>query len=304
MNKIKFLSAQPAIDYYAWQVEVQIVNLMLTGYDPEQMYVVAGYQDEIPESWLKLQKVHSRVNFFFYEDTLGDCKYLPAIQAHILKKHFKEHPDSSAYFFVDADFAFTRFLDFGKFLNDDKWYFSDTISYIGYEYIASKGEEVLDAMCSVVGISKELVKSNQENSGGAQKLMKNLTHEYWEMVERYSFELYDVMMQLQHVRNDGSNHGIQAWTASMWAELWTAWKLGIEVVVPREFDFCWATCNIKRWDQVFFFHNAGVMSDKDEMFHKAKYMDSYPYNSNEKVSEYKCSYNYYKLVKSIDSCLV
>jgi hypothetical protein len=104
MNKIKFLSAQPAIDYYAWQIEVQIINLMLTGYDPEQINVVAGYQENIPECWLKLQKVHSRVNFFFYEDTLGECKYLPAIQAHILKKHFKENPDNTPYFFVDADF--------------------------------------------------------------------------------------------------------------------------------------------------------------------------------------------------------
>jgi hypothetical protein len=304
MNKIKFLSAQPAIDYYAWQVEVQIVNFMLTGYDPEQMYVVAGYQEEIPNSWLNLQKVHSRVNFFFYEDTLGECKYLPAIQSHILKKHFKKHPDNSAYLFVDADFIFTKYLDFDKFLVDDKWYFSDTISYIGHDYIVSKGEEVLDAMCNVVGISKDIVKNNQNNSGGAQKLMKNLTHEYWELVEKYSFELYEVMMKLQHIRKDGSNHGIQAWTASMWAELWTAWKLGIDVVVPREFNFCWATCHIKKWDDVFFFHNAGVMSDKDEMFYKAKYMDEFPYNSNENVSEYKCSYNYYKLIKSIDSCLV
>jgi hypothetical protein len=304
MNKMKFLSAQPAIDYYAWQVEVQIMNFILTGYEPEQINVVAGYQESIPESWIKLRDTFESVNFFFYEDTLGDCKYLPAIQAHLLKKHFKENPDDTPYFFHDADFIFTRYLDFTPYLNDDKWYFSDTISYIGYDYIVSKGEEVLDAMCDVVGISKELVKDNQNNSGGAQKLMKNLTAEYWDLVERYSFELYDVLLKLQHVREDGSEHGIQAWTASMWAELWTAWKMGIEVVVPRQFDFCWATCHSKKWDNVFFFHNAGVTSDKDGMFHKAKYMDSYPYDSNDDVSEYKCSYYYYKLIKSIDSCLV
>lgn len=304
MNKIKFLSAQPAIDYYAWQVEVQIINFILTGYEPEQINVVAGYQESIPECWIRLRDTFKSVNFFFYEDTLGDCKYLPAIQAHLLKKHFKDNPDDTPYFFHDADFIFTRYLDFTPYLNDDKWYFSDTISYIGYDYIVSKGEEVLDAMCDVVGISKELVKDNQNNSGGAQKLMKNLTAEYWDLVERYSFELYDVLLKLQHVREDGSEHGIQAWTASMWAELWTAWKLGIEVVVPRQFDFCWATCHSKKWDNVFFFHNAGVTSDKDGMFHKAKYMDSYPYDSNDDVSEYKCSYYYYKLIKSIDSCLV
>jgi hypothetical protein len=304
MNKMKFLSAQPAIDYYAWQVEVQIMSFILTGYEPEQINVVAGYQESIPESWIKLRDTFESVNFFFYEDTLGDCKYLPAIQAHLLKKHFKENPDDTPYFFHDADFIFTRYLDFTPYLNDDKWYFSDTISYIGYDYIVSKGEEVLDAMCDVVGISKELVKDNQNNSGGAQKLMKNLTAEYWDLVERYSFELYDVLLKLQHVREDESEHGIQAWTASMWAELWTAWKRGIEVVVPRQFDFCWATCHSKKWDNVFFFHNAGVTSDKDGMFHKAKYMDSYPYDSNDDVSEYKCSYYYYKLIKSIDSCLV
>lgn len=304
MNKIKFLSAQPAIDYYAWQVEVQIMNFMINGYSPEQINVVAGYQGDIPESWNKLKNHFTSVNFFFYEDTLGECKYLPAIQAHILKKHFKENPDNSCYFFHDADFIFTKYLDFSKFLDDDKWYFSDTTSYIGYDYIVSKGEEVLEAMCNVVGISKETVKKNQNNSGGAQKLMKNLSAEYWELVEKNSFGLYDTMMTLQHVRNDGSNHGIQVWTASMWAELWTAWKMGIEVVVPEEFDFCWATCNSRMWDKVYFFHNAGVMSDKDGMFHKAKYMDKLPYNSNDVVTDKHCSYYYYKLIKSIDSCLV
>ena len=39
-------------------------------------------------------------------------------------------------------------------------------------------------MCKVVGIDKAVVKANQENSGGAQKLMKGLTSQYWEKVER------------------------------------------------------------------------------------------------------------------------
>lgn len=305
MKRLRFLSAQPAIDYYSWQVEVYIHNFLSLGYKENHIDVVAGYQEDIPESWIKLQKRFPKARFFFYEDTMGECNYLPAIQGHLLKKHFKAHPylKRDAIFFHDADFLFTKYFDFSKFLSDDNWYFSDTISYIGYEYIMSKGEEVLDAMCETVGIDKDVVKNNQKNSGGAQKLFKNIDHEYWEQVEECSLKLYSVLMDKQHVRRDGDQYGIQAWTASMWAELWIGWKLGHNVIVPIEFDFCWATCPVSRWEDVNFFHNAGVMNNKSGMFCKAGYMDKYPFKEELNVLPDRCSYMYYKLLKSIDSCL-
>ena len=306
MMNLRMISAQPAIDYYTWQVEVYLTNFISLGYNGNNIDVVAGYEGSVPDSWRKLQQKFPYVRFFFYEDTMGECKYLPAIQAHLLKKHFKEHPylSKEAIFFHDADFVFTRYMDFSKFLNDDKWYFSDTISYIGYDYIMSKGEEVLDAMCDIIGIDKSVVKDNQLNSGGAQKLFKNIDYKYWEMVEEYSNKLHDKLSNMQHVKKNEDPYGIQSWTASMWAELWTGWKLGHQVVVPPEFDFCWATCPSSRWEEVYFFHNAGVPSSNQGMFYKAQYMDKLPFNEKLELSDSRCSYMYYNIIESVDSCLV
>jgi len=303
MRTLRMISAQPALDYYAWQVEAYIHNFTSLGY--KNIDVIAGYQDDIPESWHKLVENYSDVaHFYFYEDTLGKCNYPPAIQAHILKKHFELHPSNDAFFFHDSDFIFTKYMDFSPYLADDTWYFSDTVSYIGYDYIMSKGEEVLSAMCNQVGIKKEIVKANKHNSGGAQKLMKNLTSIYWRKVELDAKALYNLLVRMQNVKKEGDPYGIQSWTASMWAELWNAWYFGKHVEVIKEFDFCWATCPISRWDDVYFFHNAGVQNNKQDMFYKADYMHKLPFGTDLKLSDKRCSYNYYQLIKEMKSCLV
>jgi hypothetical protein len=304
--RLRFLSAQPAIDYYAWQVEVYLHNFLYLGYSGNDIDVVACYMEEIPESWRKIQAKFPYVRFFFYEDNMGECNYPPAIQSYMLEQHFREHPylKDDAIFFHDCDFLFTKYFDFSPYLNDDTWYFSDTISYIGANYIKSKSEEVLDRMCSVIGIDRKLVEDNQENSGGAQKLMKNIDHEYWAEVYKNSRNLYDELVKMSSLKKEGDPYGIQVWTASMWSELWTAWKLGHEVRVPDEFDFCWATCPISSWDTHYFFHNAGVQDENQGMFFKADYIDSYPFNEEIDVNKDRCSYNYYNFMKSIDSCLV
>jgi len=303
---LRLLSAQPATDYYAWQVEVYLHNFLKLGYNGNYIDVVSGYRGLVPESWRKIQQKFPYVRFFFYENKMADGLYSPAIQAHILEQHFKQHPylQNDAIFFHDCDFIFTKFFDFSPYLNDDNWYFSDTISYIGSEYIRSKGEEVLDAMCKTIGISKEIVIQNQKKSGGAQKLMKNVTADYWREVYENSINLYETLKSVSHIKKEGDPNGIQVWTASMWSELWTAWKRGFNTEVPREFDFCWATCPIERWSDVSFFHNAGVADNKSGMFFKAEYIDKLPYATNLQINDKRCSYNYYKQLKSINSCLV
>ena len=72
MRTLRMMSAQPALDYYAWQIEVCIHNFASLGY--KNIDIVAGYQDEIPESWNRLYQTYSDIaRFFFYKDTMGDC---------------------------------------------------------------------------------------------------------------------------------------------------------------------------------------------------------------------------------------
>ena len=303
---LKLISAQPATNYYAWQVEVYLNNFISNGYDPLIIQVVGCYVDKIPDSWNRLIDRFEDVGFYLYKNDTINLEYAPAIQSYMLKKHWDAHPHLSGHacFFHDADFLFTRHFDFTSFLNDSVWYLSDTISYIGADYIKSKSEDVLNHMCNTVRIKRDVVERNQENSGGAQKLMKNVTSEYWESVYNTSIELYAALKEVAHFKRDTDPHGIQIWTASMWAELWTAWKMGFETRVPKEFDFCWATCHISRWDEVSFFHNAGVGDSKSDMFFKADYIDSYPYGIDIKISKDRCSINYLKAIHEVDSCLV
>ena len=134
--------------------------------------------------------------------------------------------------------------------------------------------------------------------------MKNLDSEYWTKVESDGIRLYDKLISMQHVKKDGDPYGIQAWTSSMWAELWNGWMAGHNVVVPKDFDFCWATCPSERWDQTYFFHNAGVQNNSQGMFYKAQYADRLPYKEDLEISEHRCSHRYYMEMKSVDSCLL
>jgi hypothetical protein len=82
---------------------------------------------------------------------------------------------------------------------------SDTIGYIGYDYLknCSKNyetkfencgnEELIDLMCDVIGIDKEVIIKNQNNSGGGQYLIKNTNYEVWEKIYKNSNELHLIM---------------------------------------------------------------------------------------------------------------
>lgn len=296
---LKYISAQPAIDYFAWQTEVYLHNFLNLGILGEDIHVIAAYDNKVPENWVRLTETFPTVQFFFYRDTRVNKVYIPSIQAHVLRKHFTKYREleSNAFFFHDSDFTFTKKFDFEPYLQDDVWYFSDTISYIGADYIKSKSELILDKMCEIVGIKKSIVEANQLNSGGAQKLMKNLTPEYWRDVEIHSNELYTKLGELQNLKPADDPYTLQIWCASMWAELWNAWKFGNEVRVPKSFDFCWATDPANRWDEVSFFHNAGVTDSTSGMFFKGAYTNKIPYGEDLVLDENKCSYLYFNQIK-------
>lgn len=295
-----YLSAQPATDYYAWQVEVYLNNFLSMGIEGENIHVVNSVEDErtIPLNWNRIRNSFPTVNFYFYKDTRMDRSYVPGVQAHILKKHFQANQwlEKEAVFFHDSDFVFTKKFNFEPYLKNDVWYFSDTISYIGADYIKNKSKDLLQIMCDIVGVDREFVEDNQNNSGGAQKLIKNVDYKYWEEVEKSSLSLYKIP-DIERYKHEKDPHPLQIWCASMWAELWTAWKLNREVRVIKDFDFCWATDPIQKWGNVYFYHNAGVTNSTSGMFYKGDYIDKLPYDTKLKLDKTKCSILYYKLIK-------
>lgn len=315
-----YLSCQPAIARYSWEVEVYLTNFAAMGVPLQNCHVVCGYDAdavEMPEQWQKLQAKFQNVKFFFYPDTRDTAgrRYLPSLQAHLLEKHWLncKYLEQEAVFFHDADFIFTKPFDFTPYLRDQFWYFSDTISYIGAEYIRSKGESILDAMCQVAGIDKELVVARQQFSGGAQKLIKNATAQYWQAVYKTSIALWDAIPPLseairqERIAAGESYHPLQHWTMSMWAELWEGWKLGYQTRVPKAFDFMFATNPIGDWHRLAFFHNAGVLQSQNRtMFFKGDWANRTPYGLQlPELDKTRASHKYFEWIKRTgrDTCL-
>jgi hypothetical protein len=103
-------------------------------------------------------------------------------------------------------------------------------------------------------------------------------------------------------------HELQHWTMSMWAELWTGWKLGKSTRVVKEFNFMFATNPIGDWETYPFFHNAGVMSnDRDKLFYKGDYDNRLPYKYTLlDADKTKASYRYWEWIQKVgkNSCLI
>ena len=280
-----FVSAQPDNIYFHWQVEVYMYQFSKFGII-DNCHVLFGYSGDSPsEGGLKLQKMYK--NIHFYKDERVDKTYIPTIRPHILAKFFNEFPDlGKNVFYHDSDILFVTLPDFASMLNDDIGYLSDTISYIGYNYIMEcckrykdKFAELADddlfiGMCKEVDIDPNLIIRNQKNSGGAQYLLKNINGAYWEECERMCVSLYKYMCSYE--QKYPIAHHIQKWTADMWAVLWNYWKIGGQTKVHQQLDFSWATDTMKEYNSRTIFHLAGVSGDKcKDRFYKGLYTNKH-----------------------------
>jgi hypothetical protein len=307
MNKtLRFVSAQPAIPYYTWQVEVMINNFMEMGVNPNLVDIVCSIENGvIPEAWLKLAQGYP-ARFFFYNDTRTTKHYTSSIRPNILKQHWLARPEihCDTIFYHDCDITFTKPVKewiTDEMINDEKWYGSDTRWYIGYDYIKGKGDDVLNKMCEIVGIDKKLVEANELNSIGAQYIMKDVNFYFWERVERECENLFKDITALNKEKKklDPSHHELQIWCSDMWAVLWGAWKMGKETVCHPNMDFSWATESEETYFSRNIFHNAGITDSHKDLFQKFKFMDRLPYNTDLTIKEKMGSWHYYQLIQRI-----
>jgi hypothetical protein len=295
---MKFLIALPDHTYYLWQMLVQINNFRKLGYEQDIIYVIGITQ---PQQSYALNRMINNGNFkckiYVYRDDRVDYSYSPSTTANILKKLFIDYPEyeKESFFYIDPDVIFTKKIKFSDLLNNDIWYLSDTRSYINSKYIKSKGSELFVKMCDVVGIDPKIVEENDENAGGAQCLMKNLTYKYWEKVEKDCIELYRLMKNTE--KTYCPEAPIQSWTAEMWSVLWNGWLFGNKTKIIKRFDFSWATDPIEKWEKTNIFHNAGAINEQNGQFLKTKYQTSPFYDK--KIQMMKNSYCSQKYVEEI-----
>jgi hypothetical protein len=323
MKQLRYVCAQPAIPYYTWQVEVMLNNFIEMGVNPNHIDVVCTKPNgEIPEAWSKLAHKYA-ARFFFYEENRETKHYPSSTRPNILKQHFKAHPylKDDAIFYYDADIIFTQpphqWIT-SEMINDDKWYGSDTRWYIAHSYIVSKGEDILDKMCEIVNIDKQVVKDNELNCIGAQYLMKDIDYDFWNTVEIHSERLFKEITDMNEEKvqidrrtmSEGESrapyHPIQIWCADMWAVLWNGWMIGKETVCHPNFEFSWGTSDINTYNRHNIFHNAGVTSSEGGLFYKAQWMNELPYGKDLKINDNTASNEYWKWIQKVGnkSCLI
>lgn len=305
MKQLRFVCAQPAIKYYAWQVEVMLNNFSSCGVNLNQIDIVSRVDNnQVPDEWQKLASNYA-ARFFFYNDTRQTKHYISSIRPNILTQHWRAHPELSndVIFYHDCDIVFTKPIDqwlTEELIQNDIWYGSNTRWYIAHSYIVSKGHDVLDKMCEIVGIKPELVETNELNTIGAQCLLKNINDEFWVNVERDSEQLFHQISKLNNEKKiaNPSYHELQIWCADMWALLWNAWKNGRETQCHTNFDFSWGTSSIEEYNKCNIFHNAGVTSSSGRHFYKAAYMNTYPYNLDLNIDPNTASGQYYNIIQT------
>lgn len=307
MNQLRFLCAQPAIPYYVWQVEVMIHNFLEMGVNPNQIHIVCAINDnKIPDIWKKLSDSFDNISFFFYNDSRFNRNYTSSIRPNIIKEHFNQNTylEGETIFYHDCDVIFTKPISewiTEEMLNDDNWHGSDCRWYLSHSYIKSKGEDVLNSMCDVVQINKDLVESNELNTIGAQYILKNINSDFWERVENDSEKLFTSITKLNNTKKieDPKYHELQIWCADMWALLWNGWKGGNQTICHKNLEFSWGTSNKEMWYENNIFHNAGVTSNTDGFFYKGDYINELPYKKELNIDENTASYNYWQIIKNV-----
>lgn len=290
-KKIIFMSAQPDVPYFHWQVEVMIHNFIKVGINANWIDVIWAYDSEPSEAVRALAQKYPMVRFFFYKKRITDnYGYIPILRPDCLEQHFEAHPElqKDPIFYHDSDIIFKELPDFDKMLEDDVWYVSDTISYIGAQYIKSKAEELFQEMCRIAKIDPTLVEENELNSGGAQYLMKGVTSEYWGYVKDVALSLYIYMADREHAERQTltpeeikTYNPVQKWCADMWAVLWGALRLGKQVRIDDELAFSWGTSSLFDYERHKIMHNAGVTNnEKGRLFYKGEYINRSPFDAD------------------------
>ncbi|QWT84560.1 hypothetical protein KBP46_13700 [Chryseobacterium sp. PCH239] len=313
-----FLSAQPDDIYFIWQLELLIRNLNELGVANNNIHLIIGYHPIVglkKEFQQFIEKYHDQAHFFIYPDTRSEQKYTSSIRPHLLSKHWKAFPylNDQVIFYHDSDILFGRIPLIDSVAANQINYVSDTRSYLDSHYIINFSTiAILEKMCAIVGISKEVVLKNDINAGGAQYILKKIPSKFWNKVYSDSEAIFSLLedfnnTEQQKVLNDPyyTPKKIQSWCTDMWAVLWNLWVLEKEVKIHSELDFCWPTDPIELYQKKAILHYSGSQTEKDQYFYKRDYFHHAPWYDDHltTIPSNNCSYPIVQHIQNIKSDL-
>lgn len=294
MKELKFICAQPDDTYYTWQVHLWLESLKKIGHSDKAIVLI--YTPSFREKnskWQQVIDLYPEAEFAFYKDNGEVSKflglYIPILRPYCLMQYFKEHPEmqDKAVFYCDSDVIFTENFNVDAYIHDDINYLSDTNSYINASYFDSKVKDVLpekleaykqrdilQEVSSMVGISREIAEKNNDHSGGAQYLLKNIDAGFWERVFASCIYIRTSLQTVNREFFESESKGFQSWCADMWAVLWNLWRNGAETRNIPEMEFSWSSDPIEKLPTTGILHNAGIV-DKTSMGYPAFYKGAY-----------------------------
>lgn len=294
MKDLRFICVQPDDTYFTWQVHLWLESLKEIGHSDKAIVLIyIPTKRDKNSKWQQVIDLYPEAEFHFYKDE-GDLDkyipiYIPILRPWTLWKHFKENPNlsSKALFYCDSDVVFTKDFNVDEFLEDDICYLSNTNSYINATYFESKEKDVLPnkleeyktrdilgEVMSLIGLEKQIAYDNNEHSGGAQYLLKEVDATFWNKVMNDSMLIRTYLQKVNKDFFENEGKGYQSWCADMWAVLWNLWFRGQETKVVNEMNFSWATDPIEKLEENTIFHNAGIVSPHNgtyNCFYKGKY---------------------------------
>lgn len=322
-RELVFLTVLPDDNYYLWQVHLWLESLKNIGQSDKAIVLVFTPSfRERNEKWKMLVDLYPEAEFSFIKDEDGIANlikiYIPIIRPYSLMKYFKERPEmvNKAIFYCDSDILFTDKFNIDQFIEDDVCYLSNTNSYINASYFDSKikdvkpdkleeykKRDVLSEVTSLVGITREIAEKNNQHSGGAQYLLKNIGASFWEKVINDCLVIKIYLGNVNKEFFESESKGYQSWCSDMWAVLFALWFRDQETRVVPELDFAWSSDHISKLENVGILHNAGIVSNKQgdiPTFYKGNYhTGNSPFNDphlltvlNDERSKTLCNHYY------------
>lgn len=284
---MNYISAQPDEFRFIWEIEVQHYNFEKQGIDLKNVYAIFGYKNK-PSDLLVGLKKRLKSNVILIEDTRDyNYEYSPTIRPHILKKFFKENENliDDRFFYHDSDIIFVDNILFNQ-MNENAWYMSDIRSYLDYNYISSKGTDVLLDMSEIFRVNPSIFRKNIEGTGGCQYILFGTDYDFWNEVEINCEKIYKLYKNDEYYAKkwseySGKNiidyHKMQWWCSDLWCVLVQAWKYGFNTKLSSELNFSWAS-GVNDYYRHKIFHNAGITHEmKDFAFDKNSFKEKLPY---------------------------
>jgi len=281
-NGMIFISAQPDETYFHWQVELYLYQFSIHGIIDKCYAVFCHKGDEPSEPVKEMMKRYK--NIVCYKDERATQPlYKPMVRPYVLKKFFKDYPDlGKNVFYHDSDIFLVKLPKFELLLGQETGYVSDTVNYIGYNYLKTcsarykekhgnlQEDDLFIKMCDLMNMSPEMIKERDATSGGAQYLLKNIDSAYWERVEASTEKLFNFFKAYE--KEHPIAHHVQSWATDMWTVLWEYWRTGNKTIVHDELKFSWATDNVANYFKQNIFHLAGVNANMSaDKFYKGAY---------------------------------